>query len=569
MTETFYRYTDAEGNFYYYNTQTQESFYEKPENVYIYDPDGKIIFDPTAEDNHHDVAPTENHDPPLQNEDAPIETNNPPKKSEVTFSPEIDPANNLGASARKDSKHKKKSHKSRRSMGVLETSDKKEKKHHEHIGKKKKIKSTPPGTHLVGNTLNDKTEIFCYTYTRDEFEQLSLQYQLISYAKDSFRPQKSGVLSRKVIPIQKVLEFQSSPIKQSLLQDLIPVQSKVAVNCFKLILSITDVTSLKGTLKDNIKLLLEMVVNNSSIIDEVFFQLAKQTGSCPITHSATKGWELFLTFASLLIPSSEVLPYLLGYCANSALEANPNSNLAALSFIRMQIRNSMGYSIKKAPTDQELDLYCNFSQLPPKQFNVSLYEIMWNQREKYPKLPFPYIEYVMIDQIIKKRGYQTTGLFRLPGNMRLVNELSTKVDTDISCLNDVNLHDVGSLLKMWFRNMTIPVVPFARNDDLFVSHRDHKDLDFVETLPKINRYTLMYLIGFLKEAASHSSATQMHDNNLAIVFGPNIVQAAENETDSSKLQAISSYANDFVLYLIQNWDTSEIYPLNPYFLEPA
>ena len=58
----------------------------------------------------------------------------------------------------------------------------------------------------------------------------------------------------------------------------------------------------------------------------------------------------------------------------------------------------------------------------------------------------------------------------------------------------------------------------------------------------------------------------MHDNNLAIVFGPNIVQAPEYETDPAKLTALSPIANDFVLQLIQNWDTSEIYPLNPQYL---
>nr|XP_046230325.1 rho GTPase-activating protein 24 isoform X2 [Scatophagus argus] len=136
---------------------------------------------------------------------------------------------------------------------------------------------------------------------------------------------------------------------------------------------------------------------------------------------------------------------------------------------------------------------------------------------------------------IRQRGLREEGLFRLPGQANLVKELQDAFDCgekpSFDCNTDV--HTVASLLKLYLRELPEPVVPFNKYDEFLacaklLSKDDEMGLKelrrLVECLPPVNYNLLKYICRFLDEVQSYSGVNKMSVQNLATVFGPNILR---------------------------------------------
>ncbi|TRY98654.1 hypothetical protein DNTS_005898 [Danionella cerebrum] len=136
---------------------------------------------------------------------------------------------------------------------------------------------------------------------------------------------------------------------------------------------------------------------------------------------------------------------------------------------------------------------------------------------------------------IRCRGLQEEGLFRLPGQANLVKELQDAFDCgekpSFDCNTDV--HTVASLLKLYLRELPEPVVPFSKYEEFLACTKLlSKDQDAgmkdlrrqVEALPLVNYNLLKYICKFLDEVQSYSGVNKMSVQNLATVFGPNILR---------------------------------------------
>ncbi|XP_039337952.1 rho GTPase-activating protein 22 isoform X1 [Mauremys reevesii] len=136
---------------------------------------------------------------------------------------------------------------------------------------------------------------------------------------------------------------------------------------------------------------------------------------------------------------------------------------------------------------------------------------------------------------IRERGLTEEGLFRMPGQANLVKDLQDSFDCGEKPLFDSNtdVHTVASLLKLYLRELPEPVIPFAKYED-FLSCGQLLSKDKgegtrelakqVKTLPQANYNLLRYICKFLDEVQSHSSVNKMSVQNLATVFGPNILR---------------------------------------------
>ncbi|KAK1345763.1 hypothetical protein QTO34_008227 [Cnephaeus nilssonii] len=159
---------------------------------------------------------------------------------------------------------------------------------------------------------------------------------------------------------------------------------------------------------------------------------------------------------------------------------------------------------------------------------------------------------------IRQRGLKEEGLFRLPGQANLVKELQDAFDcgekpsfdrvgawTSVALGSTIearraarvphntDVHTVASLLKLYLRELPEPVIPYAKYEDFLscaklLSKEEEagvKELaKQVKSLPVVNYNLLKYICRFLDEVQSYSGVNKMSAQNLATVFGPNILR---------------------------------------------
>ncbi|KAJ3608137.1 hypothetical protein NHX12_025187 [Muraenolepis orangiensis] len=146
----------------------------------------------------------------------------------------------------------------------------------------------------------------------------------------------------------------------------------------------------------------------------------------------------------------------------------------------------------------------------------------------YEKKFGPRLAPLLVEQCVdflRDRGLDEEGLFRMPGQANLVKELQEAFDCGDKPLFDSNTdtHTVASLLKLYLRELPEPVVPFAKYDD-FLSCGVQELENQVSSLPLPNFNLLKYICKFLDEVQSHCHENKMSVQNLATVFGPNILR---------------------------------------------
>ncbi|XP_070471600.1 rho GTPase-activating protein 22 isoform X1 [Equus przewalskii] len=171
--------------------------------------------------------------------------------------------------------------------------------------------------------------------------------------------------------------------------------------------------------------------------------------------------------------------------------------------------------------------------LPSGIFGQRLEDTVHHERKYGPRLA-PLLVEQCVD-FIRERGLTEEGLFRLPGQANLVRDLQDSFDCGEKPLFDstTDVHTVASLLKLYLRELPEPVVPFARYEDFLscaqLLTKDEREgtLELakqVRSLPLANYNLLRYICKFLDEVQSHSNVNKMSVQNLATVFGPNILR---------------------------------------------
>ncbi|XP_077602561.1 rho GTPase-activating protein 22 isoform X1 [Crocuta crocuta] len=166
-------------------------------------------------------------------------------------------------------------------------------------------------------------------------------------------------------------------------------------------------------------------------------------------------------------------------------------------------------------------------------FGQRLEDTVHHERKYGPRLA-PLLVEQCVD-FIRERGLSEEGLFRMPGQANLVRDLQDSFDCGEKPLFDstTDVHTVASLLKLYLRELPEPVVPFARYEDflscaqLLTKDEGEGTLELakqVSSLPLANYNLLRYICKFLDEVQSHSNVNKMSVQNLATVFGPNILR---------------------------------------------
>eukprot|EP00339_Tiarina_fusa_P002662 CAMPEP_0117012312 /NCGR_PEP_ID=MMETSP0472-20121206/10391_1 /TAXON_ID=693140 ORGANISM="Tiarina fusus, Strain LIS" /NCGR_SAMPLE_ID=MMETSP0472 /ASSEMBLY_ACC=CAM_ASM_000603 /LENGTH=299 /DNA_ID=CAMNT_0004715353 /DNA_START=254 /DNA_END=1153 /DNA_ORIENTATION=+ len=162
--------------------------------------------------------------------------------------------------------------------------------------------------------------------------------------------------------------------------------------------------------------------------------------------------------------------------------------------------------------------------------------------------------------IIDQGGLKTEGLFRISGERTEITALKELFDNYSEKERDLtkyNIHAICGVLKLWFRELPEPLMPFSLYDKIVHLERENPDDKLeqytTDIMPNLGetRPTLEYLIRFLRQMCENSAANKMSASNASIVFGPTLVRA-KVETIETTLN--SPIVNSSVQVLIENFD---------------
>ena len=145
---------------------------------------------------------------------------------------------------------------------------------------------------------------------------------------------------------------------------------------------------------------------------------------------------------------------------------------------------------------------------------------------------FPGVPILVVDAIsrLRKTSMRTHGLFRVSGNATFIQKLKKAYDYEEKVdLEEVDEHTVSGLLKLYFREMGEPLIPFDKYEAVVDAIREeqfHLVDSIMADLPEENRQTLSFLLDYLADVSGYQEENLMSPGNLAIVFSPNLLRPA-------------------------------------------
>ncbi|XP_065506913.1 rho GTPase-activating protein 27 isoform X2 [Caloenas nicobarica] len=147
-------------------------------------------------------------------------------------------------------------------------------------------------------------------------------------------------------------------------------------------------------------------------------------------------------------------------------------------------------------------------------------------------------------QSLRERGYikglDIDGLYRVSGNLATIQKLRYKVEHDEHLdLDDgrwEDVHVVTGALKLFFRELPEPLVPFSHFDKFIAAikmqdptRRGRCVRDLVFSLPPAHHDTMKVLFRHLCRVIEHKEENRMSVQSVAIVFGPTLLRPATEE----------------------------------------
>uniref|UniRef100_A0A671LTX0 Rho GTPase-activating protein 27-like n=1 Tax=Sinocyclocheilus anshuiensis TaxID=1608454 RepID=A0A671LTX0_9TELE len=144
---------------------------------------------------------------------------------------------------------------------------------------------------------------------------------------------------------------------------------------------------------------------------------------------------------------------------------------------------------------------------------------------------------------VEKRGLKIDGLYRVSGNLAVIQKLRYKADhgqIERACI-DLDLEDgqweeihvITGALKLFLRELPEPLFPFKlKNCICFLEMSDYSQKvsyirDLVRNLPLPNHDTMDVLFRHLRKVIEHGELNRMSVQSMAIVFGPTLLRPQE------------------------------------------
>ncbi|CAL9704358.1 unnamed protein product [Knipowitschia caucasica] len=165
-------------------------------------------------------------------------------------------------------------------------------------------------------------------------------------------------------------------------------------------------------------------------------------------------------------------------------------------------------------------------------------------------------------EAVERRGLDADGIYRVSGNLAVIQKLrfrvnhEEKLDLDGSEWEDI--HVITGSLKLFFRELPEPLVPFGFFTDIVETVKMTDYFDKVERLkvlllnmPPPNHDTLLFMCRHLRRVLEHSNYNRMTTQNIGIVFGPTLMRP---ERDNGNIAINMVYQNQAVELILSEYE---------------
>nr|XP_023863942.1 rho GTPase-activating protein 27 [Salvelinus alpinus] len=162
---------------------------------------------------------------------------------------------------------------------------------------------------------------------------------------------------------------------------------------------------------------------------------------------------------------------------------------------------------------------------------------------------------------VEKRGLDMDGLYRVSGNLAVIQKLRFKADHEELDLEDgqwEDIHVITGALKLFFRELPEPLFPFShfshfiqaiRTVDYTLKVSYMREL--VESLPRPNHDTMELLFSHLRKVIEYGEENRMTVQNVAIVFGPTLLRP---EMESANITMHMVFQNQIVELILNQYE---------------
>lgn len=370
---------------------------------------------------------------------------------------------------------------------------------------------------------------------RDLMEDLH-QFRFEDFAHRYFTNHHRGIFFRRRVPVVDLMRWQKHPITRPLLR--LPKKcEKDAVTVFKAIQSFMGDRESRMDPCAIAASIVQMGSSRSELRDEIYTQIKKQFTENPVFGSERRGWVLMAMCCSVFPPTRNLEDYVLSEMKSVCRNSKNHQVARYAGFCAKAISRTTEGKPFNAEFNAKIAERYQRDVFATSQFDCSLDEIMVKQSDEFPDEPLPRALTFLIQSILASNGESSEGVFRLPANETGLEIAKTKLERgEYSFDSNDDPHIPASLLKLWLRNLTTPVVPESLYDSCLgaAERGEGAVMAVVESLPAINRAVLAFVCNFLRSLSRDEvvAKTKMPAENLALVFCPNILKGTPSDTGS-------------------------------------
>lgn len=371
------------------------------------------------------------------------------------------------------------------------------------------------------------------------------------FGRDHFREVKrrKGFMRRKV-PVAEMLRWQKAPLKNPLLSKSSKLK-KDCLNNFKNILAFMGDSSSKKS-KDSLqKAIIQKGLQKPELCDEIYCQLCKQTTQNENEESCDYGWKLLTICVSAFQTTAGFQDFVLHHFVKAQSNGTRIAKLLSpYCYWRLTrtIKDRVG--LPTPPNLKRINEMISNGIKPHQVYFGGNLHYMMNLESSDTNVPA--ILPKLFQMVKEFGGLNAMGIFRKSASQFDVDTLKKNIETKGKFLvPKEDPHTPASLIKIWLRELDVPLIPPALYDDCLTKRNAEDCMEILDVLPQDNYDALAFLLTEICEFSQYESTNKMNATNLAIVFAPNILKSISH--DDSQLMRQQEKEQLFMTNLVLQW----------------